>query len=501
MSVSKEQAWDLLEQILAVCVDVAKSAHCYIGTHDMKRITFLLNEYPVSSTDIFFSDNNKFSEKDREKIPFLKYKIPKYKMGSFPSDKKYYPGVFDSYSGDSIKLTEIKEIDNIKEWINSEKDILKCFTKNETLSDYVVRAIIRDVVERYLFMTNASEIIPDDIEELIRPYLIEKLRFYLDDYLPFDICIPICLTTFEKEIELDENVKIIKISDDLQIARQVACQYEVFKEDWVAACATHMIIIEGYRYPKESDNTFNSIMEDYRCYPIDRINEIMGIIRVATGFDIGYESIFCIPNNWVYDTVADLVPVYGAKAHFVNPKYFTKDWMSLPISFITKEQCDEIANLYSDYKNNADKLRFSLERLNRCLLRDAIDDMTTDACIGLESLLSGNAHTEINNAISSRIPFVLAAEKVEKYPVTKGRKYMKAIYNLRSRIVHGGNLKEKDLYQIEEKGKIHVPDMAVDFLRITLLFMIKNPNYLNVEEIDSYIDSLFEKEENDEAMI
>jgi len=35
--------------------------------------------------------------------------------------------------------------------------------------------------------------------------------------------------------------------------------------------------------------------------------------------------------------------------------------------------------------------------------------------------------------------------------------------------------------------------MAVDFLRIVLVFMIKNPIYLNVEEIDGYIDSLVSK--------
>lgn len=67
---------------------------------------------------------------------------------------------------------------------------------------------------------------------------------------------------------------------------------------------------------------------------------------------------------------------------------------------------------------------------------------------------------------------------------------MKKIYNLRSRIVHGDKLKDKDIYIENDQDRIYIPKMAVDFLRIVIMFMIQNPEYLNVEEIDRYIDSL-----------
>ena len=64
---------------------------------------------------------------------------------------------------------------------------------------------------------------------------------------------------------------------------------------------------------------------------------------------------------------------------------------------------------------------------------------------------------------------------------------------MRSRIVHGDKLKDKDIYIENNQTSIYIPKMAVDFLRIVLVFMIKNPIYLNVEEIDGDIDSLVSK--------
>jgi hypothetical protein len=490
MAVTEEQAVKLFDEFVEVCVAVVKDAHAFIGTHDLRSNPFLMDKYPALGTDMFYDDKY-FKEEFRNQVSFLKYKIPKYEMKQYPKDKKCYSSIFETYRSEHIDLKKYEKIDEIKQWINSQPEVLKVFSDKEELSDYLVRGIVNDIVERYLYMTNATESVPDDIEKVVKPYVAERLCFYLEDTLFFDICIPVCLATFAKDtIKLDENVEITYISDDIQKARQITCQYEVAKEDWVAACATHMVVLHGYSYEKKKEYSFDSLMQDYSCYPLEKIDEIFGMIRVATGFQIGYEHIFCLPKGWIYETIADLSAVYGAKSHFVNPKFIKMNWMNLPVSCVTEVKCDEIVSLYKDYQNNEKKLKFALMRFNRCMLRDEVDDMTTGACIGLESLLAGNAHSEITNAIASRIPFVFSKLDNAKYLATNGRSYMKKIYNLRSRIVHGGELKDKDIYIDNGKERIYVPQMAVDFLRLTLLFMIKNPTYLKVEEIDAYVDSL-----------
>lgn len=490
MAVTDEQAIKLFNEFVEVCIMVTKDAHAFIGTHDLKRSPLLMDKYPALDNDYFFNEKY-FNEEYREKIPFLKYKIPKYEMKPYPEDKKHYPSIFGGYRTEYIDLKNYEKINGIKQWINSEPEMLKVFTDKGELPDYLIRGIVSDIVERYLYVTNATEVIPNDIEEMIKPYVAERLLFYLEETLYFDIGIPICLATFAKDaIKLDESVEIIRISEQLQKARQITCKYEVAQEDWVAACATHMIVLHNYNYKKDGNYFFDSILKDYASYPLEKIDEIFGMIRVATGYHIGYEHIFCMPKGWIYETIADLNAVYGAKSHFVNPKFIKMNWVNLPVSYVTEEQCEEIVTLYESYKDNAKRLKFPIMRFNRCMLRDEVDDMTTDACIGLESLLAGNAHTEITNAIASRIPFVFSKVADSGYLAKNGRGYMKKIYNLRSRIVHGDELRDKDAYIGDGEDRIYVPKMAVDFLRLTLLFMIKNPTYLKVEEIDAYVDSL-----------
>lgn len=492
MAVTDEQALKLFNDIKDVCLDIIKDAHEFIKTHDLEKNTYYTDKYPGLSTN-FFYDDKYFKEEDRQKIPFLKYKIPKYEMKQYPKDKKYYSLIFETYRTEHINLKDYKKIEKINNWINSETDILKLFTKKDKLSEYTIRGVVDDIVERYLYVTNATEKIPDDIDEMIKPYVAQRLLFYLENTLYFDICIPICLATFGKEIKLDENVEIIRISEELQKARQIKCKYEIATEDWLAACATHMIVLHNYSYSKDEENSGISLFQDYLSYPLEKIDEIMGIVRLATGYEIGYEHIFCVPQDWIYETTADLAAVYGAKSHFVNHKYIKSNWINLPVSYVSEEQCDDIVALYDGYQKNEKRLKFSLMRYNRCVLREELDDITTDACIGLESLLAGGTHTEITNAIASRMPFVISKVENKQYLPTNGRKYMKKIYNLRSRIVHGDKLKDKDIYIENNQTRIYIPKMAVDFLRIVLVFMIKNPIYLNVEEIDGYIDSLVSK--------
>ena len=71
--------------------------------------------------------------------------------------------------------------------------------------------------------------------------------------------IPICLATFEDDnIKLSETIEIVRMTDEIQKSRQQACPYEVSKEDWVAACATHMIVLHNYHFKNTGDISINS---------------------------------------------------------------------------------------------------------------------------------------------------------------------------------------------------------------------------------------------------
>ena len=167
--------------------------------------------------------------------------------------------------------------------------------------------------------------------------------------------------------------------------------------------------------------------------------------------------------------------------------------MDLPVSKVSSEQAKRIQQVYKNIlKCEADKnkqnLLFSLKRFNRCLLRNEVDDMATDATIGLEALLAGGTKGEITFTISSRIPVVFSYIKNERYTPSNSRSIMKKIYGYRSKIVHGGNLKEKEKYVEINNEKIDICNVAVEFLRYTLLFMTEHQEYLDATKLDEYID-------------
>lgn len=486
MIIEKEIARNFAIKVYGVCYEIANDAHRYIAENNGKKLLGSY-KYPVLLFDHFYKN-----EELKEQVAFFKYNIPKYHMADIPETMTNYDAIFNGYQANKIDIASYDEYQELKAWVEANTPVLNVLThkKDEDCGGYL-KALIKECVERYLFISKATGVVPDNMDKQLKDIVEQALRYYIDDKLHIDICVPICLATFEKDsIKLSDSIEIVKITEEFQKARQKACSYEVINEDWVAACATHMIVFHGYAYDNVDDFSINALMQDYNCYPLKDIDKVFGIIRLVTGYSIGYEQILSKPIGWIYNACADLPVVYGAKAHFVNPKEIKKFWAQITVSIITKEQCNEIEELYKAFVECEDKISFSLSRYNRCMLRDEIDDMSTDACIGLESLLAGGTKGEITYTISNRIPVVFAKSKVDRYPAENCRGIMKKIYNFRSKIVHGASLKDKDKYIVNGDQKWYIPDVAVDFLRYVLVFMIRNPEFLEPTKIDEYIDSV-----------
>ena len=228
---------------------------------------------------------------------------------------------------------------------------------------------------------------------------------------------------------------------------------------------------------------------------LKEIDKVIASIKVVSGYSIGYAQILSYPIEWIDGFCADLIPLYGAKAHFVNPNETEKFWMLLPVSKISSEQSNLLQIVYKNILKceedaNKSNLLFALNRFNRCMLRNEVDDMATDATIGIEALLAGGTKGEITYTISNRIPVVFAHEQSELYTPSNSRAIMKTIYNYRSKIVHGGKLKEKDKFIEIGGAKYDVAKIAVDFLRYSLLFMTEHQEFLDAKKFDEYIDGI-----------
>lgn len=491
MLVSREIVKEFSNLFLELAKSTAKIAHKYIGEHD--RINGYY-KYPVKM-EIFPRTNPQYSHLFEE-IPFLIYDIPKYRMDDYPKDKILYSAIFNGYNDDCVDCTTLNEFDILINYISSEPELKKIICEEDDNLIFKIKRTNVEIVERYLYMTNATSHIPEDLDDKMRNFVSERLLRFVAKKLDIDIIIPICLATFEDdEIKLSDHIEIKRMPEEIQKSRQQACSYEANNEDWVAACATHMIVIHNYHFINKGNNSINSATQNYNSYPLKEIDMVISAIKIVTGYSIGYAQILTRPLGWIDGFCADLIPLYGAKAHFINPKETDKFWAHLPVSNINHEQSSTLLKVYQNIikcteKEEKSNLIFSLNRFNRCMLRNEKDDMATDATIGIEALLSGGAKGEITYTISNRIPVVFAYEHNELYTPSNSRAIMKKIYNYRSRVVHGGKMKENDKI-IEINGKKYdVAEVAVDFLRYSLLFMLDNQKFLDAKKIDEYMDSV-----------
>ena len=121
------------------------------------------------------------------------------------------------------------------------------------------------------------------------------------------------------------------------------------------------------------------------------------------------------------------------------------------------------------------------------MLREADDDTALDAIIGIETLLSGDTHGEITYTISNRMAVVAAMTEKCPYTPADARKAMKTIYGFRSDIVHGRTTNKNRKVSIEEQ-EIETKSLAVDFLRYSLLFIMRNQEYLDIKNFEITLD-------------
>ena len=485
----------LIHSFIELANEIIPQAREYLSIHPNPR---KYCQYPILKPKIICDDPE--MQKLFDDIPYIKYDVPRYELKDYPDDKVLYSAIFDGYNKEAIDIEQNPKFKSLYKKITEDKELKKAFFDKDRQREYVIKNIVRDIVIKYLYDSNDAEESPENDDNLIETIVLQKLWRYVGDELKIDICVPLCLLYFELDsISLSDNIEIIRIPEEIQKSRKEACRYEMQNEDDLASCATHMLVLHGYHLENNEYTSINYTTTNYHVYPLDIIDNILSIIRIVTGYQCGYNQVLTVPIEW-FDTICeDLKPVYGAKTPFINPKQLEKSWMNLEIKVVNDKQIEMIQSLYKNLYAAIDSgknshLAFALKRLNRCMLRNEVDDMAIDATIGLESMLAGGTKSEITYTLSNRIGIAFTKDNYSDYNAYECRKIMKKIYAYRSKVVHGGSLKEKDK-KIDINGEQRgIEIVAVDFLRQTLLFILNNPEYLDASKFDGYIDKIISKD-------
>lgn len=143
-----------------------------------------------------------------------------------------------------------------------------------------------------------------------------------------------------------------------------------------------------------------------------------------------------------------------------------------------KAQCYEITSnreKLSDFFKIVDKAcethpaaLFTLDRFNSCLTRVNELDRIVDACVSLESLISGNQELSFRFSLyHSLIAEPSIGNRAEAFEAFRN------LYNARSSIVHG-DLREKDLTKVKDKW-LSTKQLAIAAINYYLAFLYENP--------------------------
>ena len=113
-------------------------------------------------------------------------------------------------------------------------------------------------------------------------------------------------------------------------------------------------------------------------------------------------------------------------------------------------------------------------------VRANLEDGLLDAMIGLEALLS-DSNQEMTHKIALRMAGLYKLITPER--ASDVFRELKAIYKLRSKIVHGADF---DIDETLDRGasRVRVVDAAVEHLRAALRTLIEHREYLDVVRID-----------------
>lgn len=432
----------------------------------------------------------------REKVPAFRCGIHFYILTNYKTPKKYDELLKSVDSQFGINCHSIDGFDDLVKLFYENEDAGKMIASKEEYLESGVMCYVGNIANRYLYVTKnfaGGEIEVAVVERLVTEQIIR----FCAKQLNVNICVPICLLEFEDdEIEVSDRISIFRMTEELQISRFNATHFESTQENHLVQCAAYMLRLNGYSVENKDKESLHNAATNYWAYPLELIDDFFASIRIATGYRTGYGQVLIEPVGWAGNWTSDMLPIYGANIRAFNRNDVDVEFFKYNIAKVANADISLIKELFTiirekrgDEKHNQKfkKVFIAIQRLNRCMLREAEDDMALDAIIGIETLLSGDTQGEITYTISNRMAVVAAMTEKCPYTPAAARNAMKIIYGLRSDIVHGRSTNKNCKVTIENQ-EIETKVLAVEFLRYSLLFIIKNQEYLDIKSFEASLD-------------
>jgi len=424
---------------------------------------------------------------DYPSVSYGKNGLPSFSSNMFDPTK--YTDCFSRNKTDMIiNEDEIESFDKLIEFVEDRPDLNKRFSftekkgKVDDIHRYFIKSTIYDAIEWYVHKHNDFEFNEEKGNEIVE----KILNYIFNKNLSIDIVIPILFIDFQfDQFQLDENIEIVRLDDQFQLARSKVTSYNVSVHQSVLASSTHGLLLKNWNVPNAEDMLKFDILSKVNAYPIDIINSFFGSLRVALNLDTGYAQILAKPQDWTHNQKTDLPDIFGATIRSYPSWFENYYWNIESLPSVSESDALTLKDIYKkmlDCEENS--LHIAVRRLNTCLVRDREEDSVLDATIALEALFSDDENQEMTHKLAMRIAAISKLSSEFEITPEKLFKEIKSIYSYRSAIVHGNKkLDKKRLITVEEK-KVTAQSLATKYLRLSIKVLLQNTVYLNPTEID-----------------
>ena len=373
------------------------------------------------------------------------------------------------------------EIESLTDYLNS-APLLKSRLSNgytEDVSSWRVRALIFDCVDRYTSLYGLEAISSDKERKTLRP-IVDCILF---NRLDVALIVPIALTRFAADrFSLGPDNFVCRMGRTFQLSRARLGAHGSGAVEGVVEAATHAFVSVGWSLENTSEFDVNSSLRQVPEEATTLIEAFFAALRMATGIDTGYAQVIFAPRKWALNYYCDLPVLYGS-GHRRYPSSFDRyGWVDPYIRMVSKAEAQEVSEAFQRIRVRTErKIEIAVKRLNSCLTRDDAIDAILDATIGLEVLLGDNENQALSYKL--RLRAAALAGLIGKAKPEQVLEDIKAVYAVRSEIVHGQSKKSTKTVDATERYSKQ-RDLAALQLRLVLDALLYHPRYLSPELID-----------------
>ena len=348
--------------------------------------------------------------------------------------------------------------------------------------------IPQKIADRYVHLYNTTYFDKSLYQELYNEY--EQSVFA--ERLGLEIHIPILFLNFSfSEVRIDEQARIVRMDDDFHRARYSVKTPGLGGHDFVLPCATHSLVLDNWGIKNQNQFDLGHILSNQDAFPIDHVDKFFGALRAICGQPTGYCQLLCKLTGWSRDWYwkGNLPQVTGTSVRaypgFFDNFYWNQD--SYPLINVNDiSRCGIAFRQLLDAKENS--IAIGVRRLNRCYCRDDEEDWIIDATIALEALLSDGDPQEMTHKLALRVAAISQLVPGQSKSADQVFKDIKAVYRLRSQIVHGRVPREKDrVIAVSEQEHVPTSEIAREHLRNVLRVLIDHPEYRTASNVDKLL--------------